>query len=303
MPGRQTGEPTLYSLCDAGPRVRVLGREVGHVVDAHDGQKGRLDMLGVIGHCKRSLPLAAFSPPWLESLHGRRLATGGQATLRAVPDRTLVPGQPRYVALAVQMISTNGQHENTFISIFRGVRHGANPLRLKRLHRRMRSCTCAFLVALAIGGCGAGKHEPPATTALAPVAATATPSATPGPTHATFVRDLDQTCRKSTSDLKAAANAAGDDMDRLAPIVGSYALRGSRTLERQSKLAAPPRDRRAFRRYLAAQRQLVGVYQRMAAALHDGDLDQTQFLISLVDGIRADRTKAALDIGLRHCGS
>jgi hypothetical protein len=159
----------------------------------------------------------------------------------------------------------------------------------------------ALALLVTVTGCGSATTTNSATTT--PTTAPTVRAADPTLTHAEFVKRLDVTCRGGLDDLGREAVAAGDDTEKLAAVVRSVAGRINAVRRRQAQLTAPAEDQQAFRRYLNAQRRMAAIYTRMGAALDAGDVSQTRYFLSLIDGLRAARTTAALDLDLKRCGA
>lgn len=159
-----------------------------------------------------------------------------------------------------------------------------------------------LVAVLLLAGCGGNGSDPtPRPTAAPTTVATAT--SRPELTHAAFVKKLDRICQGDINDLGKEAEAAGGDTEKLAGIVRSVAGRINAIRHRQEQIDAPAEDQAAYRRYLNAQRRMAAIFTRMGATLDDGDVSQTRYFMSLIDGVRAARTRAALDLGLERCGA
>jgi uncharacterized membrane protein len=172
---------------------------------------------------------------------------------------------------------------------------------------RLRPCLAALAVAGAVGlvACGGSTTtitKPAGTT----TAATQTKETTPVVTHAAFVKQLDEICRKGNAASRRYADAASKAGD-----AGDYKRaadeleKGARVANRHSVdgLTPPPPDSAAFARYQAAQRRLATLSKRIIAALRTGDIDEVNRLVELQDAQRKRRTEAAVDLGLQNCGS
>lgn len=94
------------------------------------------------------------------------------------------------------------------------------------------------------------------------------------------------------NDVDKAVNA----LQRVIPLRARYDAR-------LHAMTAPPEDRATFARYLRDETRLAGLYPRLAAALKARDDVEGSRLVNLVHAAKNDRTKAALDLGVTHCGT
>jgi hypothetical protein len=171
----------------------------------------------------------------------------------------------------------------------------------------------AIVTAGALVGCG-NDAEPAATAPLEkPVAvaaervATAAP-APAGPTHADFVATLDGLCRSfnaeaAVSDQSVANAISADDYDGAASALEALNVRSKAWDSDVATLDVPESDRASFGRYLRNAQQLDAYWARVASALRDRDEGEVTRLGRLMDAVRAKRATAAIELGLRDCGS
>ena len=70
-----------------------------------------------------------------------------------------------------------------------------------------------------------------------------------------------------------------------------------------NKLEVPPEDERRFRRYMALVDRVDGLFHREIRALRQHDAAELARLDALIAQTRNQRTKVAVDLGLKECGS
>jgi hypothetical protein len=167
----------------------------------------------------------------------------------------------------------------------------------------MRPVVSLLAVAVLVAVAGCGSRPTRVTTPATPTGTTIPLAATPtGPTHAQFVRQLDETCGVSFTDLKRQASAT-DDPAILAGIMSRLVDRYQRFMRPQQHLHPPAADRPAFSRYMRAQTRMLAIYTRVRDQLRAGDISEVRYLLGALNGPRHARTVAAVDLGATRCGS
>ena len=160
---------------------------------------------------------------------------------------------------------------------------------------------------LVLAGCMGGDDSDDSSAETPTVSVTVTAAPTPV-THRQFVKRLDRLCRiynakagrfnkRYESELTSNDYAAIADLYRRA--------------ERQQapwrvavvQLEMPPSDVRRFRRYLGLTDRIDALFRRQIRALRREDVEEFNRLNALIETTRNQRTTAAVDLGLRVCGS
>lgn len=175
----------------------------------------------------------------------------------------------------------------------------------------MRRAAALAAAALTLAACGSSTSPPARAPAPAPVEAAevvAAPTATPGMTHTQFVKALNASCSRGKAKAEALDKRFQSAMERRAlPEAGrTYTtlislLRAHYT--RISKFKPPAEDAAAMRRYMSAQRRIIGYGDRMSSSLLDDDLAGVNLLVDPFQRERKRRITAAIDIGADKCGS
>jgi hypothetical protein len=126
-------------------------------------------------------------------------------------------------------------------------------------------------------------------------------------THTALVGALNASCLKATSKADALEKRFESAMERnsLREAGGLYksimALLQAH-VARIEDLQPPPADRDALRRYMSAERRMLGYGNRMTDSLLENDISEVQLLVSSYQREQKRRITAAIDIGAAKCG-
>jgi len=166
----------------------------------------------------------------------------------------------------------------------------------------------AVLAVVALAGCGSSSSSPTTTASATTTETTATTATTaPALTRQQFATKLDDICKRGDTAEKRLEAAYAKAAD-----AGDYAKAAS--LNEQvnrlavpfnaevAKLVPPASEQAAFERYMTANRRLVGVRQRLAAALRARDAETITQLQDVGNTEVKARTVAAIDLGTKNCG-
>lgn len=189
--------------------------------------------------------------------------------------------------------------------------------------RRQRSQAAGFVAAAAFVmvsavGCGSSDSQASQTAPAAEAAqtalqtitvATAAPDVDPGLPHAQLVKRMDRICGVYNAAIdrgNAKVQELQDGGDSAAAI--AYARRTFDRLDRQFSadihgLRPSAADRAAFNRYDSSVKRQNAYYVRLREAAAAGDAAAQDQMTDLINANAKKRIQAAVDLGLRRCGT
>jgi hypothetical protein len=179
--------------------------------------------------------------------------------------------------------------------------------------RRLPAVSVAAILVAAVAGCGGSSstttaNTPTTTTTTTTSSTTTTSTTTPQLTREQFASKLDDLCKRlaetSARDQAEASKAIdASDYNAAASAFEKLNRTAARFYEQIAALTAPPAEQPAFARYKQAVARGNGLRDRIVPALRARDTEEVSRLSDLADGESKARTKAAIDLGTKHCGT
>jgi hypothetical protein len=194
--------------------------------------------------------------------------------------------------------------------------------------RRFAGLTVALAALVVLAGCGGSSSSSLTTASTKSVSLSSTPSATgaisatsapskeaahhcdPEPcqlTHVEFAAKLDALCLRGNAAVEQ-AEASLEQATKASDYTKAAAAMESALLEFPpyqlaiQGLTPPAQDQAAFTRYVDVTRRIHGLSERIAAEPRARDIPKVIRVAQLVHQQLATRSRAAVDLGTKHCG-